>query len=93
VAGDEPSELWFDCLFGQIRGYPIRCIVELGGSFVRQNHKALLMFPRIIEKIQRLIGSVALCNRLPIGVVESMWRSGRVVECYGLENHSVVLPF
>ena len=83
MAGDEPSELWFDWPDPRL---PIRCIVELGGSFVRQNHKALLMFPRIIEKIQQLFGSVALCNRLPISVVESMWRSGRVVECDGLEN-------
>src|SRR5882762_10482009 len=26
------------------------------------------------------------CNRLPISVVESTWRSGRVAECDGLEN-------
>jgi hypothetical protein len=29
---------------------------------------------------------VSPCNRLPISVVESMWRSGRVAECDGLEN-------
>src|SRR5580658_8466549 len=35
----------------------------------------------------------ALCNRLPVSVIESAWRSGRVAECDGLENHLAVLPF
>jgi hypothetical protein len=30
--------------------------------------------------------AVQMCNRLPISVVESMWRSGRVAECDGLEK-------
>jgi hypothetical protein len=37
--------------------------------------------------------AVQMCNRLPISVVKSMWRSGRVAECDGLEKCRLALPF
>ena len=62
----------------------------LGTSFLATRYTPTNLVSKSAEDART---AVQMCNRLPISVVESMWRSGRVAECDGLENHSVVLPF
>ncbi len=55
----------------------------LGTGFLAQRYTPTNLVSKSAEDART---AVQMCNRLPISVVESTWRSGRVVECYGLES-------
>src|ERR1700730_2650029 len=101
---DEQDRVWVGVHFGS-RGlgqkpatwFLTQARAKDGMDVEPLRHLCKLRSRRTVSGMRGACWTVCACGtRLgmrPISVVESMWRRGRVVECRGLENHSVVLPF